>query len=430
MANNVYWTTITDPDGTKKSGFIQDGKTYYAEGGAIKSGASVTDASGKTWTKGGSATSGSGVTQSATGQTLPGGGVWSRDDQGTNWYTVGNQSYNMSAPNTDFYKAQAQSNFYLDELRKAQQAAEEAQRLKTENNIKLIEQQMQTLGKQTADQKSDIYTTSRISALQNAEKQAALGLGGGVYEDAPSGYAESVRLRQDSELKNSLNAADQAKLDAQRALENMKINAATMGEADLNSVTSEWAQAIAAAKQQQAQQEQDNMWKVYEALQNQEAIEREKTQQAWENQYKQSALDADIKASELSQAMDRAKIEYNIYGKLVSPDLITLFGGEYAPISTRSSSSIGASSNAPVGSYPRGANSAGAALAAGQYAANGAANGLNLLTNAAATMEPQAENAIQKRIDYLVSQGLTDENQIKQLLANWNWYANIAGLSF
>lgn len=411
MASNVYWTTITDPDGTKKSGFIQDGKTYYAEGGAIKSGASVTDASGKTWTKGGSATSGSGVTQSATGQTLPGGGVWSRDDQGTNWYTVGNQSYNMSAPNTDFYKAQAQSNSYLDELRKAQQAAEEAQRLKTENNIKLIEQQMQTLGKQTADQKSDIYTTSRISALQNAEKQAALGLGGGVYDDAPSGYAESVRLRQDSELKNSLNAADQAKLDAQRALENMKINAATMGEADLNSVTSEWAQAIAAAKQQQAQQEQDNMWKVYEALQNQEAIEREKTQQAWENQYKQSALDADIKASDLSQAMDRAKIEYNIYGKLVSPDLITLFGGEYAP-----------ASGSGTGYISSGTNKANRQQVMGDVR--------KLPNLATATMEPQAESAIQKRIDHLVSQGYSDENQIKQILGAWDSYARINGLNF
>lgn len=52
MANNVYWTTITDPDGTKKSGFIQDGRTYYAEGGAIKNGASVTAKNGQTYTKG------------------------------------------------------------------------------------------------------------------------------------------------------------------------------------------------------------------------------------------------------------------------------------------------------------------------------------------------------------------------------------------
>ena len=79
MANSVYWTTITDPDGSKKSGFIQDGRTYYAEGGEIKSGASVTGANGKTYTKGGgsgsSGSSSGGPTQQATGSALPSGGV-------------------------------------------------------------------------------------------------------------------------------------------------------------------------------------------------------------------------------------------------------------------------------------------------------------------------------------------------------------------
>lgn len=98
MANNVYWTTITDPDGTKKSGFIQDGKTYYAEGGAIKSGASVTDASGKTWTKPGGSSSSGNTHAGYLDNTYAGGSAKYAQDQQARYYQALN---GLGNPKTD-----------------------------------------------------------------------------------------------------------------------------------------------------------------------------------------------------------------------------------------------------------------------------------------------------------------------------------------
>jgi hypothetical protein len=42
-------TTIWDPDGSAKQGYIDNGKTYYSDGSRIKTGATVIDNSGRQW---------------------------------------------------------------------------------------------------------------------------------------------------------------------------------------------------------------------------------------------------------------------------------------------------------------------------------------------------------------------------------------------
>ena len=49
-----YYTTVTESNGSKSNGYIKDGVSYYTNGTPINAGASVTDSTGKTWTKGGS----------------------------------------------------------------------------------------------------------------------------------------------------------------------------------------------------------------------------------------------------------------------------------------------------------------------------------------------------------------------------------------
>lgn len=51
-----YKTTVTEKDGSKSSGYIENGKSYYDNGREINAGASVVDSTGKTWTKGGATT--------------------------------------------------------------------------------------------------------------------------------------------------------------------------------------------------------------------------------------------------------------------------------------------------------------------------------------------------------------------------------------
>lgn len=48
-----YNTTVTKKDGSKASGYIEDGRSYYDDGTSISAGDSVVDSTGKTWTKGG-----------------------------------------------------------------------------------------------------------------------------------------------------------------------------------------------------------------------------------------------------------------------------------------------------------------------------------------------------------------------------------------
>ena len=52
-----YYTTVTESNGSKSNGYIKDGVSYYSNGTPINAGASVTDSTGKTWTKGGTTTS-------------------------------------------------------------------------------------------------------------------------------------------------------------------------------------------------------------------------------------------------------------------------------------------------------------------------------------------------------------------------------------
>ena len=51
-----YYTTVTESNGSKSNGYIKDGVSYYSNGTPINAGASVTDSTGKTWTKGGTTT--------------------------------------------------------------------------------------------------------------------------------------------------------------------------------------------------------------------------------------------------------------------------------------------------------------------------------------------------------------------------------------
>lgn len=52
-SSNKYYTTITESNGSKSDGYIQDGVSYYNNGKPINIGASVVDSTGKTWVKGG-----------------------------------------------------------------------------------------------------------------------------------------------------------------------------------------------------------------------------------------------------------------------------------------------------------------------------------------------------------------------------------------
>lgn len=95
--------------------------------------------------------------------------------------------------------------------------------------------------------RGDTYTNSRLSAIGNNEALAQKGLAGGVYQDPRSGYSETSRIRQDTALRNSLNAAD---LDEAKKIAEIEAKIKDLGYDTGKQVAasnSKWNEKIAAA---------------------------------------------------------------------------------------------------------------------------------------------------------------------------------------
>lgn len=89
-------------------------------------------------------------------------------------------------------------------------------------NRRALERQREQIDQQYTDSSRQTQINSRLTAMGNEEKLAALGLSaGGRYESPTSGYTESERVRMDNTLRSNLNqlaaARDSAKAQAAQA---------------------------------------------------------------------------------------------------------------------------------------------------------------------------------------------------------------------
>lgn len=97
---------------------------------------------------------------------------------------------------------------YIDELKKAMQEEYNALEMAQKQQEATLNQQKDPIKQDAAKLRGDTYTSSRVSAIGNNEVLAQKGLAGSVYRDPRSGYSETSRVRQDTALRNALNAAD------------------------------------------------------------------------------------------------------------------------------------------------------------------------------------------------------------------------------
>lgn len=97
---------------------------------------------------------------------------------------------------------------YIDELKKAMQEEYNALEMAQKQQEATLNQQKDPIKQDAAKLRGDTYTSSRVSAIGNNEALAQKGLAGSVYKDPRSGYSETSRVRQDTALRNALNAAD------------------------------------------------------------------------------------------------------------------------------------------------------------------------------------------------------------------------------
>lgn len=80
--------------------------------------------------------------------------------------------------------------------------------------------------------RSNVYTNSRLSAIGNNERLAALGLAGNMYDYARSGTSETSRIGQDIAMRKSLAGLDQSENEARSDLAMQLLSAQREAEAN------------------------------------------------------------------------------------------------------------------------------------------------------------------------------------------------------
>ena len=182
-------TNVYDSKNKKNlTGYIENGKTYLDDGSRITAGMESTDSSGRVWRMG---EDGKGVDFTPVPKPQPTGGL-PKDD--TSAYS-------------DIEKA------YLAKQKAMQDG---------------LNTQLGQIDQASDDNRSKVYTNSRLSAIGNNEQLASRGLAGGLYGDPTSGKSESSRISQDVALGNDINAINRQQTD----LESQARNIVSSGIAD------------------------------------------------------------------------------------------------------------------------------------------------------------------------------------------------------
>lgn len=179
-----YYTTVTESNGSKSNGYIKDGVSYYTNGTPINAGASVTDSTGKTWTKGGTTTP-----------------------------VVEEKEYN---PYEEYY-------------REAQNRIEEMEAQIREQNRLAVEQGTNRLNAQKSNINQAADENARQAYVQYMQSQKALpqqlasqGVSGGATETANLGLQTAYQ--------NNVNAINQNKANRLQEIDNAIVDLQNTGD--------------------------------------------------------------------------------------------------------------------------------------------------------------------------------------------------------
>ena len=240
-----YKTTVTEKDGSKTSGYIENGKSYYDDGREINAGASVVDSTGKTWTKGG-ATSNSNKTSSSTSSGKSNYGTWESNGRtyvdgidvgpaGTNIDTSSaaiNAAYNTSGRYSNRYGEvgdQLSYNPYEEAYRESQRRYEELEAQIREQNRLAVEQGTNRLNAQKSNINQAADENARQAYVQYMQSQKALpqqlasqGVSGGATETANLGLQTAYQ--------NNVNTINQNKANRLQEIDNAIVELQNTGD--------------------------------------------------------------------------------------------------------------------------------------------------------------------------------------------------------
>lgn len=211
-----YKTTITEKDGTKSSGYIENGRSYYDNGKEINAGASVTDAQGKTWTKGG--------TTSTTNNKQSEIDMISAAIKANN-SSSGGSSYK---PSYGAIGDNIQTNPYEDEIDRIREAYERQQNQIREQNRIAVEQGTNRLNAQKANINQAAEDNARQAYIMHMQAKKALPQQL-VNQGATGGMTETANLGLQTTYQNNLNDINRNKINAIQEIDNAIVDLKNTG---------------------------------------------------------------------------------------------------------------------------------------------------------------------------------------------------------
>lgn len=210
-SSNKYYTTVTESNGSKSEGYIQDGVSYYNNGKPINAGASVVDSTGKTWVKGGDPDAGLTI------------------DEYKAKYGVSGGSNNSYKPNYGDMGDELSYNPYEDQYNQLKEAYERQEALLREQNRLAVEQGTNRLNAQKSNINQAADENARQAYVQYMQSQKALpqqlasqGVSGGATETANLGLQTAYQ--------NNVNAINQNKANRLQEIDNAIVDLQNTGD--------------------------------------------------------------------------------------------------------------------------------------------------------------------------------------------------------
>ena len=211
-SSSKYYTTVTESNGTKSDGYIQDGVSYYANGTPINAGASVVDSTGKTWVKGGD----------------PDAGLTT--EEYLSKYGVSGSSSNSSyKPNYGDMGDELEYNPYEEQYNQLKEAYEKQEEMLREQNRLAVEQGVNRLESQKSNINQSADENARQAYVQYMQSQKALpqqlasqGVSGGATETANLGLQTAYQ--------NNVNSINQNKANRLQEIDNAIVDLQNTGD--------------------------------------------------------------------------------------------------------------------------------------------------------------------------------------------------------
>lgn len=240
-----YKTTVTEKDGSKTSGYIENGKSYYDDGREINAGASVVDSTGRTWTKGGATTS-SNKTSSGGSSGKSNYETWEANGRtyvdgidvgpaGTKIDTSSaaiNAAYNSAGKysNSNQYRdMEDEYNPYEDQIERYKKAYEDLEAQIREKNRLAVQQGTNRLNAQKSNINQAADENARQAYVQYMQSQKALPQQL-ASQGASGGATETANLGLQTAYQNNVNAINQNKANRLQEIDNAIVDLQNTGD--------------------------------------------------------------------------------------------------------------------------------------------------------------------------------------------------------